>query len=1200
MAAAIHAILGGGGGKMRLLLALSALVGLLAVAALSLAPAAADGHDSPELVISLVEDSDNIVPAGSTLTVQAQLRYATPAGDVSLSEIRDGSNLRISGALDWDNPDIVGSSFTIPPEIFGVPATEIIPMDGASPPMPFDNNAASPGTAGNGAWPVAYDSRTFVAYAGTSTGSLLVFDTQADPPAQVAKIDAAAATEKLGIDAFSGIILSRPVAVWDQNDTTAWIFAGAPEAGTDKQGKLSIYKLTYTASGATVSTPTDLAPPDSEVNNRNQNTANQKGYYGRSVSISADGQTLAVGASGMNMTGAAYVYTMPSGAGQDWSNITYAAGVKVTPVQVPSWGTSVAATQPFDEESSTVGDAYNQCDAYCSSVSASDGSFFGAALELSADGSTLVVAAPIKRFASNTPGGTGFANPTTPLWAGSVWVFTAPEGGWSAAPDATTGKTLIAAAASAGSWDPATNYSPGPAKRVESADAELTPAAWGATRTAQEFFGHPVNISADGSTIVATARRMTSPNSHVYVFAKPAGGWADTTTPTSTIVLDNDDAVNDDIAGAWGTDVNHDGRRILIEDAQAATATTPPLADAGLVYVFDRPAAGWTASLTEDDNTQIFRAPTPQANGQFSAPLYNNAGTLAVFADTDYNGITGTAPKFFLEEEGIECADRTLDGSSTTTCPLSLGNTAVTVPAGTPDGSFIISGRVNARFSDGEEAENVRGSLEVTIGKVTEVASVELAIANNPGDPEVTGDAAEGPYPSVLRTQGDSTRLQLRILNENGQASHAGSVAAVLISSSAGNLGVVDTTLRGEACTGISCQLDNTKINASNADRLLITLSHTGRAGSADVRATVFSTTGESFETSTVSIALAGPAESIALAAPTSGVLNVNTVTRDNDGVEQDDEDNRDRLLLALTALDTAGNNVALPAGARRSKVLDPNGAALPPGSLRVIFPHRPDPTERATAAGGTNAPILTAARAEQVRIDIDRPATNPLPSGEYTLQFWAGAKMTEQTFTVSGGPVADGISLSDPGVVGVGESFTVTATFNDASGVAVPNGTVVDWPEILSTGGAGQLVVQTSKDTRTSDGQASASFLAVNSGSVVVTAGADCRSVAASSGASATICNVSGVRLVNIQAAAAAPASLVDGLSRRAPGGLSTWLGESRTSAAELLSALDGVNSILIWLNGSWVRYGVANGQRIPGSIDFNINTGAVLWLGR
>ena len=1200
MAAAIHAILGGGGGKMRLLIALSALVGLLAVAALSLAPAAADGHDSPELVISLVEDSDNIVPAGSTLTVQAQLRYATPAGDVSLSEIRDGSNLRISGALDWDNPDIVGSSFTIPPEIFGVPATEIIPMDGASPPMPFDTNAASPGVAATGVWPVAYGSRTLVAYAGTTNGSLLVFDTKADPPAQVAKIDGAAG-ERLLLGVLTRIVDSRAAAVWDQDDTTAWIFAGAPDAGTDDEGKLYIYKLTYTASGATVGTPTVLTPPSSEYTNRNQNGPNQKGYYGRSISISADGQTLAVGASGMNQSGAVYVYTMPDGDGEDWSDITYAVGVKVTPVQVPSWGTATAAHQPFDETSTNTGGAYNQCDAYCSSAAATFDSHFGNAVELSADGATLVVAAPNKRFASNTPGGVGFTTPTTPIWAGSVWVFTAPEGGWSAAPDATTGKTLIAAAANAGSWDPTMHYSPGPAKRIESADAELTPAAWGATRTAQEFFGHPVNISADGETIVATARRNASPNSHVYIFEKPAGGWATSSSPTATIVLDNDDATNDDLAGIWGTDINHDGRRILIEDAQAdRTTPAPTLENAGLVYVFSRPAGGWASSLTEDDSDQIFRSPTPQANGQFSAPLYNNAGTLAVFADTDYNGITGTAPKFFLEEEGIECADRTLDGSSTTTCPLSLGNTAVTVPAGTPDGSFIISGRVNARFSDGEEAENVRGSLEVTIGKVTEVASVELAIANNPGDPEVTGDAAEGPYPSVLRTQGDSTRLQLRILNENGQASHAGSVAAVLISSSAGNLGVVDTTLRGEACTGISCQLDNTKINASNADRLLITLSHNGRAGSADVRATVFSTTGESFETSTVSIALAGPAESIALAAPTSGVLNVNTVTRDNDGVEQDDEDNRDRLLLALTAQDTAGNNVALPAGARRSKVLDPNGAALPPGSLRVIFPHRPDPTERATAAGGTNAPILTAARAEQVRIDIDRPATNPLPSGEYTLQFWAGAKMTEQTFTVSGGPVADGISLSDPGVVGVGESFTVTATFNDASGVAVPNGTVVDWPEILSTGGAGQLVVQTSKDTRTSDGQASASFLAVNSGSVVVTAGADCRSVTASSGASATICNVSGVRLVNIQAAAAAATNLVDGLSRRAPGGLSTWLGESRTSAAELLSALDGVNSILIWLNGSWVRYGVANGQRIPGSIDFNINTGAVLWLGR
>ena len=1150
------------------------------------------------------------MPAGSTLNVRAQLRHS---GSVEPAaqwlDILDGSHLRISGALDWDDSSIVGSSLRITAgQLTGLPKTELIPMDGATPPSPFDTNAAAPGTAGSGAWPVAYDSRTVVAFAfvGSTNGTLLIFDAKADPPAQVAKIDGMA-NEHLGRDPSTtgaNSILSRPVAVWDQDDTTAWIFAGAPRANT-QEGKLYIYKVTYGASGATVGTPTVLTPPADEYNNRTG--AAFYSYYGHSVSISADGQTLAVGASGMNMTGAAYVYSMPGGDGEDWSDITYADGVKVTPVQIPAWGTT--ANPPFTSTSTGRSGISTHCDTHCSRVTASRSSQFGTTLELSTDGTTLVVGAIAKRYASTTQGGS-FSSAIHQLNTGAVWVFTAPAGGWSAAPDATAGKTAFATTTTdATSWDPATHYSPGPAKRVESAAAELTPTTFGTNRIANEYFGQPANVSADGSTVVVTARRTAVNNSRVYIFEQPADGWANSTSPTATIILmDGDGTATNDLQGSWGTDVNYDGRRVLIED-QKLDLTTPAAAAAGVVYVFERPADGWASFDGDDDGTadgnfaqsdrdQVITAPTPQVGGRFSAPLYNNAGTLAVFADTDYYGVTGAAPKLYLPAD-LDCSDRTLDGVTTATCMLPLGNTAVTVPTGTPDGAFVISGRVGLLFSDGTKAENVRGSLEVTVGKVKEVASVELAIANNPGDPTITGDAAEGPYPSVLRAQGDSTRLLLRILNENGAASHAGSVAAVLISSSAGNLGVGDETLKGEACERISCQLDNTKINAANADRLIITLGHDGRAGSADVRATVFSTSGESFETSTVSIALAGPADSIAVAAPTSGVLNVDQSPPDNDGVASDDADNRDRLLLAVTALDAVGNNVALPAGARRGHVLDSDGNRVTSG-VRVIFPHRPTPGDAVTAADGNNAPILTPTRAQQVRIDIDRPATNPLPSGEYTLQLWAGAKMAEQTFTVSGGPVADGISLSDPGAVGVGESFTVTATFNDASGVAVPNGTVVDWPEILSTGGAGTLVVQTGKDTRTRDGQASASFLAVNSGSVVVTAGADCRSVTASSGASVTRCNVSGVRLVNIQAAAAPTANLLDGLSSRVPGGLSAWLGQERTSAAELFSALDGVNSILIWINGEWVRYGVANGRQIPGSADFDINPGAVLWLGR
>ena len=844
-----------------------------------------------------------------------------------------------------------------------------------------------------------------------------------------------------------------------------------------------------------------------------------------------------------------------------------------------------------------MGPAYSQCDAYCSRAQANLHSAFGAFAELSADGLTLLVAVPLKRHADNTPPGQTFLTP--PPQAGAVWVFSAPEGGWSAAPDPTLYWTEIAAQANA--RDVVTHYSPGPNRRVETADAELLPVAWSVQRAANDGFGEPAHLSADGNT-VAVIRRTGANPSIAYIFEKPTDGWASSSTATATITL----GVSGNTAeGRLGADLNADGSRLLVMDELLDRAGEGATDNVGGTLVFERSGDSWSSEgaagdgvVVRADAARIIYMPNPQAGAKGGRPVYDNAGAFAAFGETDYDNAATVTPRVYAPITDF-CSDRTLNDVSTTTCTLPLGNTAVSVPAGTPDGSFIISGRVNTRFGDGTQPSGgVRGSLEVAIGKVKEVDSAALSIATDIGDPTRTGD--EKPYPSLLRTQGESTRLRLSILNENGTASHAGSVAAVLVSSSAGNLGLVDATFVGESCSGISCQLDNTKINADNADRLLITLSHAGKPATAEVFATVFSTTGESFDTSTVSIALAGPADSIAIAAPTSGVLNVDTSAEDDDGVASDDEDNRDRLLLAVTAADAAGNDVALPAGARRSNLIGPDGASVAAGGgVRVIFPHRPDPDERVSDAEGDNAPILNAADAQQVRIDIDRPATNPLPSGEYTLELWVGEKKAEQTFTVSGGPVAGGISLSDPGEVSVGDNFTVTATFNDASGVPVPNGTVVDWPEILSTGGTGAIVVQTSKDTRTTDGRASASWRAVNPGSVVVTAGAGCEERATSAGGSVTVCSVSGVQLVSIQPAAATPTSPVDSLTSREPGGLSSWLGEGRTSAAELLAALDGVDSILIWLHGGWVRYGVADGQEIPGSRHFHINPGAILWLG-
>ena len=1179
--------IGGGGGTARLF-ALGALLALLAAAALSLAPAA--GQEDPsefELILSLDEDSDNIVPAGSEVTVNAELRFPwrlpfappdTLSGYTAYQlplQIPTLSSLRIAGGLEWDSAgrqrlDIAAHT----------------PLVRRLPPAPTGALRRSV---------KAFDGRTLVAR--SDTRQLYIYDSYTlqhaatiEPPAGTFAgqhsgskgFGASSAFNPDGTD-YRGGWHGKAIDVWHETADRAWLFVGswADRVGTnDLMGRLHRFRLDWDDNGVTVTHLGWLTPPLAEADNRWGAAVAQ---YGGAVSFSRDGGTLAVGAPRMNVMGAVYVYSRPDGPGQDWGDITYADGVKVTVGAVPSLGTG-ATNMPFLP--GTAYDASNprSCDAWCSMVWSSmatqsyDGVDLGVRrMSLSADGSVLLVGAPNKEYAVTTPGG-GFTNANRRQGAGEAYVWLAPEGGWQNAPRADldaggNAKTLIAAKTDATNFRRATHYSPGPLRRVTEPAAILAAGTW--PNVGSDWFGLETAISLDGST--ALVARWTST---AYIFQRDsAGDWASVNggylAPSATLSQLSQPSQTP-------PHFSVDGSELLIGQPRHNPVNT------GSVRVFSRPAdgtwvsaAGWSGRLLQEP------ADVRSSSSRFGYMTPELTGSRMAFGTQEQHR------EYLASADG--CSISTVDGASFVRCPLTLPSSTITIPDGMPDGPFTISGSVAVQLGSGEPL-TLRDSIEVTIGTVKEVDSADLAIAVNPGDPNIAGDAAEGPYPSLLRNRGDSTRLLLRILSENGKASHAGSVAAVLISSSAGNLGVVDATLEGEACSGISCQLDNTKINANNADRLLITLSHDGKPATADVRATVFSASGESFETESVSIALAGPADRIAVAAPTSGVLNMNTSAEDDDGVDSDDADNRDRLLLAVTALDAAGNNVALPAGARRSNLIGPDGASVAAGSVRVIFPHRADPDERVTDAEGNNAPILTPAGAQQVRIDVDRPAANPLPSGEYTLELWAGAKMAEQTFTVSGGPVAGGISLSDPGAVALGQSFTVTAMFNDASGVPVPNGTLVDWPEILSTGGAGQLVVQTSKDTRTQDGRASASFLAVNPGSVVVTAGAGCEERPTSAGGSVTVCSVSGVRLVNIQPDPTGPA---DHLSNREPGGLSSWLGRGVVTAAELLSALDDVDSILIWLNGEWIRYGLADGRPIPGSINFNITPGAILWLG-
>jgi hypothetical protein len=278
---------------------------------------------------------------------------------------------------------------------------------------------------------------------------------------------------------------------------------------------------------------------------------------GISVAISGDtivaGAPLHRGASGVQQ-GAEYVFTM-SAAG--WATGTQTAelsasdggsGDRLGESVAISGDTAVAgapshqAAYVFAKPSGGWRDGTETAE-----LTPSDGAsiksfdMFGAAVAESGD--TIVVGSP-----GHAPGRT-----TGGVRQGAVYVFAKPVGAWA------TGTQT----------------------------AELTES----DPASGDLLG--ASVAMAGDTIIAGAPRLTSTATRggsAYVFAKPAGGWADATQTAELTPTDN--RLNDN----FGFSVAISGGMAVVGAIQQ-----PPVAGGaqGAAYVFAMPAAGW-ADATED------------------------------------------------------------------------------------------------------------------------------------------------------------------------------------------------------------------------------------------------------------------------------------------------------------------------------------------------------------------------------------------------------------------------------------------------------------------------------------------------------------------------------------------------------------------------------------------------------------------------
>ena len=1132
-----------------LALALAALAALLGAALLSLAPAQADGHlgnlnrfpNNLELVLELAGDPDVVVQPGEEFTVTAALRYSTPRFEEPFDPYQrwiipaasvGPSNLRISGAgLVWE--DAGRLRLTIAPQNL----------------VGFESLDLGDLTTGRLR---AFDERTIVVRGGIGSPTvttLYLFDAWSKQFAGSITKPAAAdghfgfGSARLGDGAYSD-----SVAVWHETDSTAWMAVASPRDTVDGRqnvGRVYIYRLDWDDRGTVEATlETTLEPPASEINNA---TRVDVVYYGQSLTMSRDGSTLAVVAEDMNIMGAVYVYTRPDGPGQDWGDIRYEDGVKVTPVAIPSLGSS-SADRPFTASSMGRTGAHTDCDEYCSRANSmlvtniEKGTRYVA---LSADGRVLGVPASEKNFPFETPGGS-FVAGSAYLRAnkGEAYIFVAPKGGWNAAPRADMDedgnpKTLIPALTDARAFDPETHYSPGPLRRVTEPDAVLVSTLWTQSGTLGRWFGESFALSPDGTTALADGN-----GGRVFVFQLPSvEAWQARkgayTLPTATLTgVEQGSAYNSNMA------ISGDGRELAITTRR----------NGGDLYVFRRPADGiWKNADGGDDDVE-------QREGIDFILKDAHDGARILTSDT----------RLIYPSDG-GCTSEVADGIETVTCPIPLANATVAVPQGA-EGDVRIIGQVTVQYENvAASATTLQGELLVRVEDIVDVAEAQLGLAT---DRRGTTDTADDrPYPSLIE-RGEKTRLRLQILNENGKASGTGSVTSVTVTTT---LGELTSLVENGACAAgrgkTICVLPASALTGDNSDELLLELAHPGAAtGTATVWASVTGAEGESVLSNQLQINAAGPPTALAIAQPSAALLGYDPT---------ETADQRNTATLAVSAGDADGNRASVPTTRYSAKLTDPDGkaVALTGGSAKaeVVWPLREGDAEDSALTLRDGDP--------QARVTILAAAAEPLAAGEYTLELTAGQapnKLTAtQTVVVAGGVAEVSLSADPAGEVQPETSITVTATVRDAGGAPVVDGTPVSFTEGAS-GVNAVLVLLSPARQLTRDGEASVTLRAVGRGSAYVRAESD-----------------GGVAdLQSITVAAPPPPSLDNAIAALTTDAFTIWTGPRATTAAELWDQLEGVRQISKWDGQEWIRYGETAGQLNSGSIDFAISMGTVLWL--
>ncbi len=336
-------------------------------------------------------------------------------------------------------------------------------------------------------------------------------------------------------------------------------------------------------------------------------------YFARAVAFSADGNTLAVGALGKdNQSGTVYVFTR----------------------QGSSWSQKALIKAP----------------------DAARGDYFGSALALSADGSTLAVGAYLEDSLSVGINGSRGSISENNSNRGAVYVFTRSADAWTeqayvkssstrsaeyfggAVALSGNGNTLVVGATGerTGGMDAGAAYVFTRSAGTWSQQSFLKPS----TALSGAHFGAAVTVNGDGSTLAVGAPdeyNGSDVGGSVYVFALGASTWSQ----LAALKASNTAAFD-----AFGSAValSGDGSRLAVgarEEKSAATGVNGNQADrsassAGAAYVFTHGASAWSQQA-------YLKASNTAPNDAFGGALTfsTDGNTLLVGATGESSAATG-------------------------------------------------------------------------------------------------------------------------------------------------------------------------------------------------------------------------------------------------------------------------------------------------------------------------------------------------------------------------------------------------------------------------------------------------------------------------------------------------------------------------------------------------------------------------------